>query len=208
MKLSRHFAGFTLLELLVAITVLSIVSIMGWRGLESLVTTRERLEPIGDDVRALLTTFGQMERDLSQVANSKFLGLNSAPLIINVTDGDTTLQLVRVAAGAADHATEIQTVYYRVVDGILVRQATAAQPGVDRVPIDRYETARLLNGVKGIQIRRWVAGVGWSFPTADAAAAPPPAVGDNPRITPPPGIEVSLERSDGRIFRRVFLVGA
>ena len=35
--------GFTLLELLVAITVLSIVSMIAWRGLDSLVATRERL---------------------------------------------------------------------------------------------------------------------------------------------------------------------
>ncbi|HKO67401.1 MAG TPA: prepilin-type N-terminal cleavage/methylation domain-containing protein, partial [Burkholderiaceae bacterium] len=32
--------GFTLLELLVAITVLSIVSMIAWRGLDSLVATR------------------------------------------------------------------------------------------------------------------------------------------------------------------------
>ena len=44
--------GFTLLELLVAITVLSIVSVIAWRGLDSLVMTRERLEPEADDVRA------------------------------------------------------------------------------------------------------------------------------------------------------------
>ena len=37
--------GFTLLELLVAISVLSVVSIIAWRGLDSLVATRERLEP-------------------------------------------------------------------------------------------------------------------------------------------------------------------
>ena len=37
--------GFTLLELLVAISVLSVVSVIAWRGLDSLVATRERLEP-------------------------------------------------------------------------------------------------------------------------------------------------------------------
>jgi general secretion pathway protein J len=203
----RH-SGFTLLELLVAITILSVVSIISWRGLESLVTTRERLEPLGDDVRALLTTFGQMERDLSQVANPRFLGLTSSPLEIDVVSGETTLQLVRVAPGQPDRATEIQAVYYRVVDGILVRQATAAQPGAERVPTDRYETARLLTGVRSIQVRRWTPGVGWTYPNADPAAAPPPAAGVDPRTTPPPGIEVSLERTDGKQFRRVFLVGA
>ena len=60
MKNRLFCRGFTLLELLVAITVLSIVSMIAWRGLDSLVATRERLEPEVDDVRSLLTTFGQM----------------------------------------------------------------------------------------------------------------------------------------------------
>ena len=49
----RHRRGFTLLELLVAISVLAIVSMIAWRGLDSLLATRERLEPQGDEVRGL-----------------------------------------------------------------------------------------------------------------------------------------------------------
>ena len=115
--------------MLVAITVLSIVSIIAWRGLDSLVHTRERLEPEATDVRALLTTFGQMERDLSQVTNPKFLGLSQSPVIVSAADGATLLQLARIAPATADRPTEVQTVYYRVVDGTLTRQATAALPG-------------------------------------------------------------------------------
>lgn len=200
--------GFTLLELLVAITVLSVVSIIGWRGLESLVTTRERLEPVGDDVRALLTAFGQMERDLSQVANARFLGLTSAPVNVTAADGTSLLQIVRVAPAAADRATEVQTVFYRVIDGTLMRQATPAQPTIDRVPSENYETARLLSKVKTMDVRIWVAGFGWSRPGDTDVTQPPPATGADPRTTPAPGLEVTVERDDGRIFRRVFLVGA
>lgn len=203
----RFSRGFTLLELLVAITVLSVVSLIGWRGLESLVTTRERLEPVGDDVRALLTAFGQMERDLAQVANPKFLGLTSAPVGVTSADGAALLQLVRVAPPAADRATEIQTVYYRVIDGTLMRQATAPQPTLERVPSDRYETARLLDHVRAMQVRTWVAGPGWTRPGESTVQAPATPDADA-RTTPPPGIEVTLERDDGRVYRRVFLVGA
>lgn len=203
----RFVRGFTLLELLVAITVLSIVSIIGWRGLESLVTTRERLEPIGDDVRSMLTAFGQMERDLTQTANPTFLGLTSPPVNVTAADGAALLQIVRVAPAAADRATEIQTVFYRVIDGTLMRQATAPQPTISRVPSENYETARLLDKVRGMRIRTWVAGIGWTQP-GDDIAQPPPAPGVDPRTAAPPGVEVTIERDDGRIFRRVFLVGA
>ena len=84
--------GFTLLELLVAISVLSVVSVIAWRGLDSLVATRERLEPEVDETRAMLVAFGQMERDLSQVVNPDFLGLATSPLNVRPVDGATMIE--------------------------------------------------------------------------------------------------------------------
>ena len=196
--------GFTLLELLVAITVLSIVSVIAWRGLDSLVMTRERLEPEADDVRALLTTFGQMERDLAQVTNPKFIGLNAAPINVSIADGAIVLQLARIAPPAPDRATEVQTVYYRVVDGTLMRQATAALPGFEPISTERLESARLLDKVRLMQVRTWSPGAGWIDPNVpqDTSGGAPAAQGVVP------GIEVTIERDNGRIFRRVLLVGA
>lgn len=196
--------GFTLLELLVAITVLSIVSVIAWRGLDSLVMTRERLEPEADDVRALLTTFGQMERDLAQVTNPTFLGLNAAPINVSIADGAIVLQLARIAPPAPDRATEVQTVYYRVVDGTLMRQATAALPGFEPISSERLESARLLDKVRLMQVRTWSPGTGWIDPNVpvDTSGGAPGAQGVVP------GIEVTIERDNGRTFRRVLLVGA
>jgi general secretion pathway protein J len=195
--------GFTLLELLVAITILSIVSVIAWRGLDSLVSTRERLEPEADDVRSLLTAFGQMERDLAHVPNPKFLGLANSPISVSVTDGVAMMQLARIAPAAADRPTEVQTVYYRVVDGTLMRQATAALPGFEPTSADRLETARLLPNVKTMQIRTWSPVGGWVDPTIPDPSISVPQPG---AVTP--GVEITLERSNGKIFRRVLLVGA
>lgn len=201
----RHHRGFTLLELLVAISVLAVVSLIAWRGLDSLVHTRERLEPEADDVRALLTAFGQMERDLAQVTNPKFLGLTSSPILVSSSDGTMLLQMIRIAPATADRPTEVQTVSYRVIDGTLMRQATAAMPTFERPSSDKLETARLVRGVKLMQVRTWSANGGWIDP----------AVGDDTNPAQPqaaaavvPGVEITLEREDGRTFRRVMLVGA
>ena len=195
--------GFTLLELLVAITVLSIVSMIAWRGLDSLVSTRERLEPEVDDVRSLLTAFGQMERDLTQITNPTFLGLAGSPLNIGVADGGQVIELARVASPVPDRATEVQTVFYRVVDGSLVRQATPPLPSFNRANVDSFETARLINNVKSINVRVWQVPNGWvsPFPSEGGGAQPPTG-------QTPPGIEVTLVRTDDKKFRRVFLVGA
>jgi general secretion pathway protein J len=197
--------GFTLLELLVAITVLSIVSMIAWRGLDSLVATRERLEPEVDDVRSLLTTFGQMERDLTQVTNPTFLGLATSPLNIGVADGGQVIELARVASPVADRATEVQTVFYRVVDGSLVRQATPPLPAFDRANAENFETARLMGNIQSISVRVWQVPSGWVSPfNPDASGTQPTAQ----TLAAPPGIEVTLLRTDGKQFRRVFLVGA
>lgn len=199
--------GFTLLELLVAITVLSVVSVIAWRGLDTLVKTRDRLEPEVDETRAMLVTFGQMERDLTQVANPAFLGLTTSPLNVRPVDGAMIIEIARIAVPVPDHATEVQTVYYRVIDNTLVRQATAALPYFQRTSTEQFENARLLNNIRSMDVRLWQPGLGWTPPgdhvdTAPSAAAPPG------RIQPVPGLEVILTRTDGRTFRRVFLVNA
>jgi general secretion pathway protein J len=203
--------GFTLLELLVAITVLSIVAIIAWRGLDTLVATRDRIEPEVDETRAMLVAFGQMERDLTQVVNPAFLGLTASPLNVRAADGAMLIEVARVAPPAPDRPTEVQMVFYRVIDNTLVRQATPALPSFQRASADQFENVRLLNGIRSMDVRLWQTGVGWT-PAGDAAIPP----GAPPPGTPPgiagrlvsPGIEVILTRTDGRAFRRVFVVSA
>jgi general secretion pathway protein J len=201
--------GFTLLELLVAISVLSVVSVIAWRGLDSLVATRERLEPEVDETRAMLVAFGQMERDLSQLANPDFLGLAATPLNVRPADGAMMIEVARVAVPVPDRATEVQTVYYRVVDGTLVRQATPPLPYFQPSSSEAIENARLIGNVRSMDVRIWRTGVGW-VPPGDSAAstATPGAPAPAGRNQPAPGIEVTLTRTDGRTYRRVFLVSA
>jgi general secretion pathway protein J len=206
-------AGFTLLELLVAISVLALVSIIAWRGLESLVATRERLEPAADDVRALLVTFGQMERDLAQVVDPRFV-----PLDGNVIDSrggtEPGFELMRRAPAVEGEATRVERVSYRLIQGQLVRQSTAPTRELGQDNAAGVSTAVLLGGVRSLRLRYWQPGAGWIEPAAFTPAAGTPA-GTNPDGTPiasasagrPAGVEVTIERDDGTPFRRVLLVG-
>lgn len=213
-KQPRHrHDGFTLLELLVAISVLAIVSMIAWRGLGSLVTTRERLDPERDEVRALLSTFGQLERDLAQVVTPSLFGLDSPPVAVRLANDGQVLQIVRIAPRDEAGVTAVQTVYWRVADGVLLRQVTP--PARDFAPVDaeRLTNARLLSDVKIMRVRLWTDG-GWAEPAANSAApAAPPAAGtppaagaiEGPRV--PPGVEVTVVRNNGTQLRRVLLVG-
>ncbi len=211
--LRHRWRGFTLLELLVAISVLAIVSIIAWRGLGSLVTTRERLDPERDEVRALLSAFGQLERDLAQVATPAVFGLSSTPVMVRLASDGQVLQIVRIAPRDENGPTAVQTVYWRVADGVLLRQSTP--PARDFAPVDaeKLTNARLLTQVTSMRVRVWTDS-GWSEPAADGSVPiTPPVAGAPPPSSPleavrvPPGIEFTVVRNNGTSVRRVLLVG-
>jgi general secretion pathway protein J len=201
--------GFTLLELLVAISVLAIVSMIAWRGLDSLIGTRERLEPEGEEVRALLTAFGQLERDLAQITAPAVFGLNSSPVVVRATTEGPVLEILRIAPTTVVAPTSIQTVFWRVADGVLVRQVSAPRRTFEPSENEQLSTATLMRDVKSMRIRLW-RDVTWVDPLAPGAAEPPPVAppGTPGSLVPvPQGVELTVERSDGRLFRRVLLVG-
>jgi general secretion pathway protein J len=187
--------GFTLIELLVAITVLALVSLIAWRGLESLVHTRERLLPENDDVRALLVAFGQLERDLAQVATPVFLPLASAPLAAS-NDTPPRIELLRMAPATAGGWNAVQSVIYELRDGRLVRLASVPMTSIGAPRTSALTETPLLSGVRAMNTRLWQPGQGWTPPEALQGAA-----------QSPPGLEIVVELADGRQYRRVLLVG-
>jgi general secretion pathway protein J len=194
--------GFTLLELLVAISVLALVSLIAWRGLDSLVLTRERLEPEAERTRALLTAFGQLDRDVAAVANPLFIGSREATVRLRAeANGASTLEVLRIAPAQPDGITRVQTVVWRLLDGALVRQAGPAQTELGPVAADQWQSAALIGGVRSLRARAWQVGGGWVEPGNLASAPPGGALGT------PPGIEIVLDREDGTRLRRVLVVG-
>ena len=61
--------AFTLIELLVAISILAIVAVLGWRGLDSIVRSREVLTFELEQTRGLQLTFAQLQSDCARVVN-------------------------------------------------------------------------------------------------------------------------------------------
>ncbi|HXY21987.1 MAG TPA: prepilin-type N-terminal cleavage/methylation domain-containing protein [Burkholderiaceae bacterium] len=189
--------GFTLLELLVAVSILAVVGVIAWRGLSSLTATRERLAPQNDDVHALLAGFGQIERDLAQVpTNVGLFALPTQALRVFVADGQPALQILRLARSPdGSPAAAMQMVFYQVLNGQLQRQATVAQRFYSAESTASLSRAALVPEVDQMQIRVWRNNVGWITPASDADSANTV------------GIEVRLLRHDGTSARRVFAVG-
>ena len=60
--------GFTLIEVLVAISVMALMSLMAWRGLDGMLRTQSSLQTRADDRRTLQAGLAQWQTDLDQLA--------------------------------------------------------------------------------------------------------------------------------------------
>jgi len=191
--------GFTLLELLVAISVLSMVSLISWRGLDSLAATRARLEPESEELRAMLTVFGQLELDLAHTVNPIFIALGANPIRVRGAGGNE-LEIIRFAPVREDEASALLVVVYRIEGGQLVRDVTPPLRTISALDQAQSSAVPLLANVKSMRVRVWRAGQGWLDATAGQVQTP-----DSP--LPPPGVEVTLERDNGTTLRRVLVTG-
>ena len=202
----RLHAGFTLLELLIAVSLMAVLAVLGWRGLDSVLTTRDRIVQASDDLRALSAAFSQMDEDLRRSWPVRLLNLPVASLgfVPEGTDGAPGMELLReLPAGSA--AMPVQRVVYRVRDGVLERGFAAwAMPSADgggTSSVRPMTWQALIGDVRDMQIRGWIAGQGW-VPAAALLRRP----GAAPAAGVVTGIEVFVERLNGERVVRVFAV--
>ena len=196
--------GFTLLELLVAIAILAMISVIAWRGLDSLVATRERLAPEAADIRAVLVTFGQFERDLAQIPNPTLFALRTLPVKVRSTaEQGQYVEVLRLSPDAGSAATTLQFVTWRVQDNTLIRAISPTLTRVREVGTDEMSNTPLLGAVKAMRVRVW-RGTEWQVPSPLEAEIPLSPGAAVPLAT---GLEIEIERNDGRRLRRVMLVG-
>lgn len=112
---SRQF-GLTLIELLIAISVLAFVAVLGWRGLDTIVRTRTALNEDLAQTRGMQLAFAQMQTDSANVPG--VLLLPDMPPIDIAADRLTFIR----TTGGDDRPTYLQVISYRVRDGVLTRQ--------------------------------------------------------------------------------------
>jgi len=113
MKTAR---GFTLVELLVAIGILAMVAVLGWRGLDGIVRARVALTDQMEMTRGMQLAFAQMQSDCEHAADATMLGRR--PFLLHA---DNRLTLVRTVFNENEPA-RLQVISYRLVDGRLTRR--------------------------------------------------------------------------------------
>jgi general secretion pathway protein J len=191
-------AGFTLVELLVALAIFAVLTGFAYRGLNAMLETREALQKDSRKWRDVAVFIGRVERDLSAVLLRNARGASGvalAPLSSSLgsqADGDG-LALTRSGSPLQENALAApQRVAYRLRDGRVERLAWA---GVDAAPRDEPTPVAVLGSVRALGFRFLDPRSGeWR-----GAWAPPGSTD-----APPAAVEVALELASGeRILRLI-----
>ena len=192
--------GFTLVELLVAISILAIVAVLGWRGLDGIIRSRGALTAQMEQTRGMQLAFAQLQNDCENLATSTLLHGRAYLQAEN-----NRITMVRLVL-AENEPSRLEVVSYRVRDGVLTRRESIATRDLQQLDAlwqaaatdaDTVPGVALQSGVGGMTMRYWMAS-GWT------AAASVSTASNNPS-----GMEVSLAVEGQQIpMVKSFLLGA
>jgi general secretion pathway protein J len=217
--LAPKHKGLTLIELLVAVSVLALVAVLGWRGLDGIVRARIALTSDLEQTRGMQLAFAQLQSDCAHLANSSTLP-NRVPL----DAGQGRLTLVRTVF-AENMPSRLQVVSYRVKDGVLTRRESVATRDLRELDTQWQATENdtdtspavvLQSDVSALTMRLWLSdNSGWrsdiSAPIPASSNMPIAASSVIATVSPPiaTGLEVTMQlRGHDTGMLKIFMLGA
>lgn len=194
--------GFTLLELLVAMTIFSLVSITIFSSLTSMLATRDHLADDSRQLAELQTAFMIIGRDIEQSIDRPIrIGYEETAAAMIWTESPDTLEFSRNGRRnpAGLKRSNLQRIAYRFEDGRLYRDywPVLDRPG-DSPPLSRI----LLKNVEELDItfigRNEQVYKSWPPETTPAEPSPPSL---------PRAINLQVAVKDWGKLNRLFLIG-
>jgi general secretion pathway protein J len=201
----RAAAGFTLVEILVAMFIFAIVGVMAMGGYNQLTKQRDIMESSASRTRAVQSAIQRMTQDFAMVEPRPVrdpLGQTLEPALRAERGGQQLVSLTH--SGWSNPAgvprSTLQRVEYRLEDGKLRRDYWVV---LDRTLNAEPQSTVLVDKVKSVSLRYMDQNLGWheQWPPLGASG---PAVA---RMLPI-GVEITVEFEDwGKIVRLVEVAG-
>lgn len=202
-------AGLTLIELLVAVAIFSLLAALSYGGLVNVLDSRRAVDVESQRLATLQRTFLRIGRDLEQAAPRAIRDAfgDQQPALHNQVDSyegmQTVIELSVVGRRTLPGETRgsLQRISYVLRDGALLR---LSWPVLDRAQDTMAHESSLLDGVEDLQLRYLTEDGDWltQWPPVAAAttavAALPPAL--------PRAIELNIELKHWGSLRRLYRV--
>ncbi|MGE5651086.1 type II secretion system protein J [Noviherbaspirillum sp. UKPF54] len=204
---SRQNRGFTLVELLVAITVMAIVAVLGWRGLDTIVRARVALTQDLEQTRGIQLAFAQMQSDCAHIVQPSNIAGHATLLT-----GPQRVTMVRTVF-AENQPSRVQVVVYRLRDGKLSRYESPATR--DLTELDSMWQAAIdeTNAAPGILLQSDVGQMSidslFRNSSGSGVSNTPPAATPQGNVAMPVGLQVVLQLNGHETgMTKIFLLGA
>ncbi|KVF56886.1 type II secretory pathway protein [Burkholderia cepacia] len=157
--------GFTLIEMLVAITLLAVIALLSWRGLDATIRGRDDIASNLAQTRLLGRYFSQLQFDLTNlVTPDEVFGPQ-----LRIRPGE--LVMVR-HLGVGGGPTQMQVVRYQLNGRELVRSASQPLASLAEVDdalhhMDTLARVVVSNDTRSMQVSVWIPPGGWTTRQAD-----------------------------------------
>lgn len=196
----QYKRGFTLLELLVALSIFSVLSVMAYAGLQTVITTKTATQQAAERIADVQLVMMRISNDLRQTISRKIRDEygDFIPAMQSSKNGDETMAWTR--AGYRNPAqltrSNIQRVAYKLEEEKLIR---ITWPVLDRAQDTEAMESEVISDLESIEWRylnnenEWLSS--W------------PEEGDKANLYPlPKAVEVSLVLQDWGKVKRLILV--
>jgi len=195
-------SGFTLIEVIIAMSIFAIVSLLAYSGLHSVITTKSHTEGSLERLRELQMTMLSLNGDLQQLSDRN--GHDSlGGQLLNVSTQDSNYILAFTRSGWRNPAnlprSTLQRVAYKLDEDKLIRLYWAH---VDRADDEQFVEQELISNIESLDLRFLDDKNQWqtNWPSANDLASATPS------NNLPIAIEVVLKMNDWGEIRRLIKV--
>jgi general secretion pathway protein J len=150
--MKNNYAGFTLIEILIALSIFAVIAVLATLSLRTLLHTYEKIQKVDERLREVMTAITIMQRDISQMVDRPVADTSGSELAALQIPDRTQFEFTRTGLSNPFHTmtrSQLQRVAYSYSDHALYRIAWEV---LDRAPHSQAQKKMLLSGVNSFTL--------------------------------------------------------